>query len=427
MTSVVGERILRYDGIAHVTGRTVYIDDLTFPGMLYTAALISPYPNARIVSIDTSKAEAMAGVAAVVTAKDVPNNRYGLIPDQPVFAEDYVRYFGQPIGAVAAVDEDTAKEAVEQIKIEYEVLEPIFDPLKAMEPDAPIIHDGGNTFKYGGRYACRQIRLGDIEQGFAEADEIVEGTYTTQALEHAQLETQVGVAVPDPQGRLTVYTVSQAVFFHAGQVAGILKMPLNKIRFIGGTVGGGFGGKNDLHTEHVISLLALKARKPVKWFWPRELEFLISTDRNPWRMEFKDGVKKDGRIVARKVRTIQDTGAYNLLGPMCMDKHCIMIRGPYTIPNVWVDGYVAYTNKQPTSSMRGFGVTQASFGHEVQMDKIAEAIGMDPWKLRLINAQQTGDIGATRQVLDSVSLIETMEAATKAAGMTLPPVGEARR
>lgn len=425
MSSVVGQRILRYDGIAHITGRTVYVDDLVIPGMLYTRALHSPHPNARIVNIDTSKAEKTAGVAAVITHRDVPANKYGLIPDQPVLADGYVRYYGQPIAAVAAVDEDTAQEAVGQIEVDYEVLEAIFDPLEAMKPDAPIVHEGGNVFMFGNS-PFRRIRLGDIEQGFQGADLIVEGVYTTQSVQHCQMETQVGVAVPDPQGRLTIYTVSQAVFYHAGQIAGILKMPLNKIRMVGGTVGGGFGGKNDLHTDHVIALLALKTGRPVKWFWPRELEFLISTNRNPWRMEYKDGVKKDGRIVARKVTTIQDTGAFSLLGPMCMDKHCIMIRGPYRIPNVWVDGYVAYTNKQPTSSMRGFGVTQSSFSGEVQMDKIAETVGLDPLELRMINALRDGDINATRQVLDSVSLLETIQVAARAADWPLPAASQSK-
>ncbi len=415
----VGQRALRYDGLQHVTGRTMFVDDLAFPGMLYSKALKSPHPNARILNIDASRAEKLAGVAAVATHRDVPNNRYGAIPDQPVFADDYVRYIGQPIAAVAAADEDTALEAVDLIKVDYEVLPPVFDPLEAMKPEAPVIHEGGNI-AYFGDSPCRRIRLGDVEKGFAESDVIVEGTYTTPSVEHAQLEPHVGIAVPDATGRLTIYTVSQCIYFHAGQLSGILKLPLSRIRMVGGTVGGGFGAKNDLATDHVVAILALKCGKPVKWRWTREEEFLISSNRNPWYMEYKDGVKKNGKIVARKIRTIQDTGAYNLWGSMCMDKHCFMNRGPYNIANLWVDGYVVYTNKQPTGAMRGFGVTQPTFAWELQMDKIAEALGMDKLEIRLINALHDGDVNAAGQKLEAVAVEETLVAAAKAAGWPLP-------
>jgi CO/xanthine dehydrogenase Mo-binding subunit len=415
----VGQRILRYDGLEHVTGKTLFIDDLSFPGMLYTKALGSPHPNARILNIDTSRAERLAGVATVATHKDVKNNRYGALPDEPVLADDYVRYIGQPIAAVAAVDEDTAQEAVSLIQVDYEPLEPVFDPLFAMTPEAPVIHEGGNI-AYFGDSPSRRIRMGDVEKAFAEADLIVEGTYRTQSAEHAQLEPHVGIAVPEPKGRIAIYTVSQCIYFHAGQLSAILGLPLSKIHMIGGTVGGGFGAKNDLATDHVISILAMKCGKPVKWRWTRQEEFLISSNRNPWYMEYKDGVKKNGKIIARKIRSVQDTGAYNLWGSMCMDKHCFMNRGPYNIPNIWVDGYVVYTNKQPTGAMRGFGVTQPTFAWETQIDKIADALGMDKLEIRLINALHDGDVNAAGQTLDAVAVEDTLLAAAKAAGWPIP-------
>ncbi len=425
----IGERVLRYDGLDHVTGRTRFVDDLAFPGMLHTAYLGSPHLNAKILNIDISKAEKVAGVAAVITHKDVPNNYYGAIPDQPALADKYVRYLGQPVVAVAAVDEDTAFEAVEQIKVDYEVLPAVTDTLKAMEPDAPLAHDNSNfspAFAPPGtppeeyRNYPRRIRLGDVEKAFKEADVIVEEVWTSHRQEHAQLEPHVGIAVPDTAGRLTIYTVSQCVYFHAGQIAGILQIPLHKIRMVGGTVGGAFGAKNDLATDHIVALLALKTGKPVKWRWTREMEFLISSVRNHWRMEFKDGVMKDGRVIARKVRTIQGTGAYDLWASMCMDKHAIMIRGPYHIPNVWVDGYVVYTNTIPTGAMRGYGVTQATWGFEMQMNKDAAAIGMDPVEFRLINALRKGEVNATRQVINDAGVLETIVDCARLADWPVP-------
>ena len=197
-------------------------------------------------------------------------------------------------------------------------------------------------------------------------------------------------------------------------------MSLSDVKYIGGTVGGGFGGKNDIHADHVTALLALKTGQPVKWRWTREEEMLYSTYRGAWHINFKDGVKKDGRIVARQVRTIRDAGAYTSLNVYVVDKQCFWISGPYFIPNIYIEGYCVYTNKPPASSMRGFGIAPATFACEVQMDKIASELGMNPWELRFINAYSNGDQTATRRVLDSVYLIETMQTLAKKAGVKLP-------
>jgi CO/xanthine dehydrogenase Mo-binding subunit len=439
--NVVGQRKKRYDGLSHVTGETKFVDDVYVPGTLTVKAYRSPVVKGTITNIDTSAAEGLAGVAGVITHKDVPANAYGIVPDQPVLTQT-VRYKGEPIAAVAAVDEDTALEAVDRIKVDIKAQEPVFDPLEAMKPDAPKVRPEGNIYKFGDN-DFRQIKVGDVEAGFKEADHIVEGTYFHPAMEHAQLEPQCSLAVPEANGKLTIYTVSQALYFHLGQLAGILHIKpedqgsvskwagrtrsswrgsigLSDIKYVGGTVGGGFGGKNDIHADHVTAILALKTGRPVKWRWTREEELLYSTYRGAWHVTIKDGVKKDGRIIARQIKSIRDGGAYSTLNPYVTDKHCFLVNGPYRIPNVLIRGYCVYTNKPPASSMRGFGVTPATFSSEVQMDKIAAELGRSPWEIRFINAVREGDKTATGQVLHSVYLIEVMQALAKRAGVKLP-------
>lgn len=419
MFKVIGKGIPRYDGIGHVTARTIYVDDIKLPGMQMIKVLRSPVPRANILNIDISAAEATPGVSGVITYKDVPFNRYGLIPDHPVLAENEVRYKGQPIAAVAAIDEDTAMEAVNKIKLELEELPPVFDPFEAMKSNAPKVRPEGNLFDFDGT-PYRKIRLGDVEKGFAEADYIIENTFKNPINEHAPLETQCSVATLDANDRLVVYTVSQDLYFHLGQLAPIVKMPFSKIKYIGGTVGGGFGAKNDLHADQIAAVMALKIKKPVKWRWTREEEMLFSTNRGAWTFEFKDGVKKNGKIVARKIRTIHDTGGYSGMGPYVVDKNAFLISGPFNIPNIWIDGYCVYTNKPPASSMRGFGIVNGSFAEQIQMEKIAKTIGIDSWEIRFINAWREGDITATRQKTKAVSLIETMQEVSNLANIQLP-------
>lgn len=416
---VVGQRVKRYDGLAHVAAETKFVDDVIIPGMLWTKAFRSPVAKGRIRSLDTAAAEAVPGVVAVATYKDVPENTYGWGGDQQVLAKNEVRYKGEPIAAVAAVDEDTAAEAASLVKVEIDEEEPVFDVFEAMKPDAPKVRPEGNMLMFGER-PFRQIVFGDIEAGFAEADEIIEGDYYHPWLEHAQLEPQTSLAVPEASGRLTVYTVSQALFLHQEALCAVLKMPLNKVRYIGGTVGGGFGAKNDIHADHVASVLALKTGRPVKWRWTREEEMLYSTARGAWHIHIKDGVKNDGQLIARQVKTIHDGGAYGSLNAYVVDKHCYLAAGPYFIPNVYVQGYAVLTNKPPASSMRGFGITPATFATEVQLNRVATAIGMDPWEIRFINAFREGDQTATRRVLDSVALVEVMQALAEKAGVELP-------
>jgi len=415
----VGKRLPRYDGMQHVLAKTRYINDIRLPGMLYVKAWRSPVPSARILKVDVSKAESLPGVVKVITWKDVPYNRYGFVADYPVLAEDEVRYIGQEVVAVAAEDLDTAMEAVSLIDVELEEREPLLDPLKGMEPDSIQVSPEGN-FVYFGDKPVRQIRKGDTDAAFAQADYIIENYFRTAAQEHCPIETQCGIAQTDVMGRTHVYSMSQAIWFNKMWLAPILKKPQSMVHIMGGVVGGGFGSKNDPHTDLICSVLSLYTKnRPVKWLWTREEEFTSSTHRGCMHMFFKDGVMKDGRIIARQVRSIRDGGGYILTNDYVGAKHAYGVAGPYNIPNVKVDTYVILTNKRPVSSMRGFGLYQASFADEVQIEKIAKTIGMDSWKIRFINAVRDGDTSSTQAELHSCALIEVMQAAAQRAGIKL--------
>ena len=420
MYKYVGQRAPKYDAYGHVTGKTRYTVDIYLPGMLTVKALRSPVAKAKILNLDVSGAENLPGVYGVITWKDVPNNSYGFYPDQPVLAKDDIRFLGQMVAAVAAVDEDTAIEALRRIRFEYEEQEPVLDPLEAMKPDAPLVRPEGNIYLFDGTMPERKVRVGDVEKAFETADYIIEGHYSTPGQEHAMLETCCSVTDIDGSGRLIVYTVSQGIFFHHGILASILQMPMNKINMVGGTTGGAFGGRNDIHGDHITSLLTLKTGKPCKWFWTREEEMLCSQIRGAWQFDVKDGVMKDGRIVARKIRSIHDTGAYAGFGPYAVDKSCFTITGPYSIPNIWIDGYCVFTNKQVATSMRGFGINIGQFAVEVHMDKIAEAIGISPWDLRFINAWKEGAVSSTQQIMHAVGIIETLQAARSLPALNFP-------
>ena len=423
----VGARLPRYDGVAHVTGRTVFVDDVDIPGALTVKALRSPHHHAAITRIDTRPSEQLAGVHAVVTKDDVPLNVYGHLSalgipaDEPLLAEDEVRYRGQPIAAVAAEDEETALAAVEAIEIEFEERPALLDVRKAFDPDAPRVHQWGNWYPhFEGGLDRRQIRKGDIDAAFARADVIVQGVYRPAAIEHVPLETQTCQVVPEPNGRLTVYSCTQALYFSMGVVAAHLQQPLNKLKFVGGTVGGGFGGKVDTATETICCLLALKSGRPVRWRWTREEEFLCSSTRAPWHMEIADAVTKDGWILGRKMITLHDSGAYARFSPYGLTKHSFHHTGAYTIPNLHFDGYVVFTNRVPTTAMRGFGVTSVSFATETHVSRVAEVLGLDPFELRLKNANRIGDTSPNVVVYTDPSTVPTIQAIAEHLGHELP-------
>jgi CO/xanthine dehydrogenase Mo-binding subunit len=421
----VGARLPRYDGVGHVTGRTRFVDDVRIPGTLWAKALRSPHPHAGIVRLDTSKAEQHPGVHAVVTHEDVPRNVYGHLEalgvpaDEPLLAGSDVRYKGQPIAVVAAEDEATALEAVDLIDIEFEEREPLLDIRKAFDPNSRPFHQWGPVYPHFGPYTSRRIRKGNIEDAFERADVIVQGVYRPQAIEQLPIEPQVGLSVPEPDGRLTIYSCTQAMYFSMGVVAAHLEWPLNKLKFVGGTVGGGFGGKVDTATETITALLALKSNRPVKWRWTREEEFLCSSTRAPWHMEIADAVTHDGWLLGRKMITLHDAGAYTRFSSYGVTKHSFHHTGAYTIPNLRFDGYVVYTNRSPTSAMRGFGVTSVSYAAEIQMNRIAETLGIDPLELRLKNANRIGDLTANRVRLSDPSTVPVVLAAADRIGYEL--------
>lgn len=424
---VVGKPMMRRDGLGHVTGKTIYIDDIKFPDMLHLKIVRSPVPHARILNVDFSQAEKVPGFVRVLTHKDVPKNIYtilcliGVGPDEePVLAVDRVLYKGEPIAAIVAESEDAAQEAVSRVHLDMEELPAVLDVEEALKPDAPILKPWGtNYFIYEGHH-CRRVRFGDVEKAFQEADYIVEERYQTTPIEHAPAETTGCVAKPEPDGRITVYTNTQALFFTLDNTALILQVPFQKLHFVGGTVGGGFGGKVDVIVEPLATLAAMKTNRPVKFVFSREEEMRVSSSRAAWRMYFKDGVMKDGRIIARQVTSYSDSGAYNRHSPYAVTKHAANVAGPYRIPNVWIDAYCVYTNRQPASAMRGFGVTPASFAIEMQMDKIAEVVGIDPWSIRFINAYRNGDMKPHQKIVEDATLIEVMQAAAELVGYPLP-------
>lgn len=424
---IVGESVKRRDGIAHVTGQTRYVDDVSYPGMLWLKMVRAPVHRGILKKVDVSKAEAYPGVHAVVTAKDVPNNWYtilcliGVEPnDEPVLADTEIMWRGEPICAVIAETEQIAQEAAQLVELDIEELPPVMTIDEALAEGAPIIKKWGtNTFTYEGKNH-RRVYIGDVEEGFAKADHIIEGTYQLNPYDHVPVETQTCIVKPEPDGRLTVHSNTQALYFTKDNMGIILQMPDYKIRIVGGTVGGGFGGKVDVVIEPVTAIAAMKTGRPVKWRWTRAEEFRNSSTVGMYRMTYTDGVMNDGRIIARQVISHHDAGAYHRHSPYGVQKHAFNLAGPYNIPNVDIKAYCVYTNRQPSSALRGFGVTPASFAIEVQMDKIARTLGMDPWQIRFRNAYRNGQMKAVRKEVEDATLIETMQAAAKMVGAELP-------
>lgn len=425
--NVVGRSLPRSDGIGHVTGRTQFTTDHVFPGMLHLKIVRSPVHHARIRGVDLSVAERVPGFVRALTHVDVPHNVYtilGLIGVEPeeefVLAVDRVRYKGEPIVAIIAESEAAAYDAVAAVRLDLEELPAVFDVEEALKPGAPIVtHWGNNTFMYEG-HPCRRVRFGDVEAAFATADHIVEGVYNTKPIEQAPTETTACIAVPEANGRYTVYTNTQAVYFSLDNTSIILQVPGNRLHFIGGTVGGGFGGKVDVIVEPLATLASMLTNRPVKYAYSRSEEMQVSSTRAAWRIYVKDGVMNDGRIIARKVTSYADSGAYSRQTPYALTKHAANAAGPYAIPNVSIDAYCVFTNHVPSSAMRGFGITMASFALEVQMDKIAELVGLDPWSVRFLNAYRDGDVKPHRKVMEDATLIETMQAAATLVGHELP-------
>lgn len=407
----IGVNIRRLDAPSKVSGALKYAGDMTMPNMLHLQVLRSPHPHARIVSIDTSEAEAMDGVEGVITSADVPGeDGFGVfVHDQPIMARDKVRYVGEAVAAVASEDPVVARRALEKIRVVYEPLPAIFDIDAAMAKDAPVLHDYApdNVTKH------IPIRVGDIEQGFAESDLVIEETYSTQAIEHAYLEPEAGLAYVDPDGVVTVISPSQNITHHRHMLSKIVAQPINKVRFIMSPVGGGFGGKEDMIYQGMLALMAMKTRRPVRLVFTREESIASTAKRHPSRTVLKMGLMSDGRIRALQLNMICDGGAYGLSSEGVMRKAAILGAGPYNIPHLRVDTLALYTNNTPSGAFRSFGALQTQFATESTLDMAAERLGLDPFEIRRVNAMRNGATTHTKQKLKSVSLLRVLEAAAK--------------
>ncbi|MFL9823718.1 xanthine dehydrogenase family protein molybdopterin-binding subunit [Rhodoplanes sp. SY1] len=411
-TRAVGLRAQRPDSRNHGLGLTRYIDDIALPGMLYAKIKRAGLSSARIKRIDVSKAEAMPGVKAVLLGREIPLNLFGTsIVDQPLLVDEIVRHAGDGVAAVAAVTEQIAQAAIDAIEVEYEPLPGVYDPIEALSPDAPKVHGGDTNI-----YFKKLIRRGDVEKGFAQSYRVYENRYTTPGIEHAPMEPFTSIADWDANGRLTVYATIGRITLARVDLAKTLRIPISRIRVIGTVVGGNFGGKNEIRHEPVLALLSKKAGRPVKGRFTRVEEFVASTIRHPMIMDYKTGVTKEGKIIARQIRMVLDGGAYCSFSETTLGKASILAPGPYQIENIHVEGCVVYTNKTTSGSMRGFGAPQVCFAYESQMDEIARDLGIDPIEIRLKNFFREGSMSATGQVLHSVKVIESLNNAARKFG-----------
>ena len=424
----IGANVRRLDAPSKVSGALKYAGDMVMANMLHVQVLRSPHAHARIVSLDVSEAEAMDGVEAVITSDDVPGvDGFGVfVHDQPVMAKGKVRYVGEAVAAVAAEDIVTARRALAKIKVVYEPLPAVFSVEEALRSGAPVIHDYApdNVTKH------IPIRVGDVARGFAESDVVIEQVYETQAVEHAYLEPEAGLAHVDADGVVTIQSPSQNITHHRHMLARILALPINKVRMIMSPVGGGFGGKEDMIYQGMLALLAIKTRRPVRLVFTREESITSTAKRHPSKTTLKMGLTRDGRIRAVEFKMVCDGGAYGLSTEGVMRKAAILGAGPYNIPNLKMDTYGIYTNNTPSGAFRSFGALQAQFATESHLDICAERLGLDPFEIRRINAMRPGSATHTKQPLKTASLLQALEAAAQASGWEKgPPVsrGEVRK
>lgn len=391
----VGKSVVREDALPKVTGQAVYAADIYKPGMLFGKVLLSSQAHARIRSIDTRAARKLKGVHAVLTAADIPGeNVYGIaVDDQQALAQEKVRFIGEPVAAVAADDPFIAEEAVRRIRVDYEPLPAVFDPVAALQPGAPLVHAGGNLLLH------TKVRKGDIQRGFDEADVVVENVYRTHGQDHAPLEPESGCAWLESDGTLVIYSATQYVFRDRRQVARVLGMPINRIRCVNSTMGGGFGRKDDITVEIILGLLVNATGRPVRLVYSRHEAMLTQTHRHPTLTRVRTGATRDGRLTALEGVTYGDTGAYSSLGIFIIKKIALHLGGPYFYPNYKADSFSAYTNNPISGPFRGFGVFQAAIVHEAQIDELAEKLGMDPLEFRLKNCLRPGLTTSTGQVV----------------------------
>ena len=425
--SIVGQSVQRIDAVSKVTGEALFPGDINKPNQAYLKILFAGRPHALVRQVDTSKAEALAGVLAVFTAKDVPVNEYGLImPDQPVLCgpgsskpyADRVRFEGDQVALVVAELEGIAATACKLIEVTYEDLPILTDVEQAMQPGAPLLHPERDSNVF-----CRyRIRKGEVEAGFAGSHVIVEGEYRTPPQEHAYLQPEAGLSYIDEEGRLTVIVGGQWTHEDQEQIAHALALPLEQVRVIYPAIGGAFGGREDMSVQIVLALAAWKlaqrgAPRPVKIIWSREESIVGHHKRHPYLIRAKWGATKEGKVVAAEVEVIADGGAYAYTSTKVLGNATLMCTGPYEIPNVKVDACAVYTNNLPNGAFRGFGGPQAAFAAETQMNKLAEALRMDPVELCMRNLLAEGALLSVGTPLPKgVSISQVVERCAEEAG-----------
>lgn len=435
--TLIGESSLRVDAHGKVTGETQYPGDIDRANQAYMKILFAGRPHARITRLDVSGAEAVEGVLGVFTARDVPNNEYGLImPDQPVLCgpgsekpyADHVRFVGDQVAVVVAESEALAERAIAEIVVEYDDLPVVLDPVEAMEEGAELVHPdkGTNIF-------CHyRIRKGELEQAFAEAAAVAEAEYHTPAQEHAYLQPEAGLAFIDEEGRITIEVAGQWTHEDQEQVAHALDLPLEKVRIVYPAIGGAFGGREDMSVQIVLALAVMRLHergidRPIKIIWSREESIFGHHKRHPFVLRAKWAADEHGHITAAQMEVIQDGGAYAYTSTKVLGNATLMCTGPYEIPNVHVDAYSVYTNHVPGGAFRGFGGPQACFAAEAQMDKLAEALGIDPVEIRTRNLLEEGSLMSVMTPLPKgVSLGQVVEAAALKGGWTKEAGGWAK-
>jgi CO/xanthine dehydrogenase Mo-binding subunit len=415
--AVLGKSHPKKDALLKVLGKARFAADIRFDNMLYGGVFRSTVPHATIKSFDASKALALPGVACVLTAKDIPGgNRIGIIlKDEPVLVDDKIRRIGDAIAIVAAETPELVDEALSLIKVEYDLLEPIFTFEDAMREGSVKIHGTSNL------HASKHMESGDVDGAFAKCDVIVEGTYVTPMLSHMFIEPDAGVSHID-DGIITVYASTQNPHFDRGEIARTLGVPNNKVRVIQAATGGGFGGKLDISVQCHLALLTNVTGRPVKMIRTRKESTEVSAKRHPLIMKAKTGATRDGKLQAVEVTITADTGAYASYGPAVIVRAVVHCMGPYEVPNVRAQADFVYTNNPMAGAFRGFGVPQVAFCHEGQMNALARALNMDPIELRILNAHRVGTKISNGQVLEeSVGFIETLKQARAKAEEVLRP------
>ncbi|WKY46884.1 selenium-dependent xanthine dehydrogenase [Eubacteriaceae bacterium ES3] len=407
-TGKIGERTFRPDAMSKIDGSAKYVEDIKVEGMIYGSALRSRYPRALVKDIDITQAIKHPDAVAIVLAEDVPGQRYigHLTHDWPALIAkgEITRYLGDSIALVAAKNSEALQEIKDLIDVQYQELEPMLSAEQAIEKNAEDIHEGGNI------YRTEVIKRGQVDKALRESAHVVTMSYSTPHQEHAFLEPETALAVPE-QERLTVYTGGQGIYDEYREISMLLGIPKEKLRIKSAVVGGGFGGKEDMSVQHHAALLAYITKLPVRVSLTREESFLVHPKRHPMEMELTTACDKDGRLTAMKLRLNADTGAYASLGGPVLQRACTHAAGPYNYQNIDIIGKAVYTNNVPSGAFRGFGVTQTIFATECNINLLAEKVGLDPYEIRHLNAIRPGQTLPNGQIVDEgTGLLECIEA-----------------